>query len=993
MSSVFSRPIVCPEMVGRAEALESLQALLESSTARGRLALVSGEAGIGKSRLAGELARLAAATGTRVLQARFFEQDEGIPYSAVARLLREVAVLEEALPALRPLAGDLVHIEPSLARISNARAAGVQPLETGAAAEKRRALEALSSFIAALAASRPLLIVFEDAHWGDTSSFDAILQVARQAVPGCLLLLTYRSDEVTPALGAFLAQLDRERLAAEVALGPLTVTQVDRMLRAILGGRTSRGDLLHTVHQLSEGNPFFVEEVLRSLADQAGGLEGIDRLRIAEVDVPRSVEEAVKRRTAGLSERARGVLSLAAVAGLRFDFGLLQHLSGLAESELLGLIKELVAAQIVVEEADDRFAFRHALTREAVRGGLLLRERRALSRRIAQAMEHLYADDLDSRVEDLAWHYFEASEWERALEYSARAGVRALALYAPAAALQHLRRALEAAEHVPGAFKAPLHLHTATAFDILGDFEESRSAYERAAAAAAEEGDARTRWRAVLDLGLLWASRDYARAGECYREAVTLARALDDPSAEATSLNRLGNWYSNTGNFAEARRLSEEALAMFRAAGDEAGEAQTLDLLGMACYQAGEFPDGLGYYLEAVPRLEALGDLRTLTSALASIPIASGTYQTDMSPAALPLREARAYCERAIEVARRTRSRSAESYALWQTAFCLAPQGEYELALAHARESVDLSREIGHSQWEAAALCSLGAIYLDLLHADEARPALEVALGLGREMNSDAWIAQAACLLCQAFIDLKRPDLARDLYASVPPVPLDRVRGMSQRWYHAGAIELDLATGEHERALERALRLEEDSASVFPGRTAVRVARHKGLALLGLGRVEEGLASLRSGLAAAEANGHLSALWRLHADLSRALHAQGQRDPAREHANAALALVERLAASVPEAMREAYIERAGEHLPATLRRRGGREHVDALTAREAEIASLIARGLTNREIADQLVLSARTVETHVANAMAKMGFSNRSQLAAWAVGRGLAAGQ
>jgi DNA-binding CsgD family transcriptional regulator len=977
-------------MVGRAEALEGLKALLEASGEHGRTALISGEAGIGKSRLASELARVAEAAGRRVRQAHFFEQDEGIPYSAISRLLKDIAATDDGRTALSPFAGDLMRVEPSLAGIAPAGSARGSD-EEGAAAEKRRVLDALTALVAALSAGRPHVIVFEDLHWADDSSLDATLQLARAAIPGCLLVLTYRSDEVTPALGSLLAHLDRERLASEVTLGPLTLSQVERMLRAIVGGRGTRGDLLHVIHQLAEGNPFFVEEVLRSLADQAGGLDSLDSLRMAEIDVPRSVNEAVRRRTQGLSERARNLLSLAAVAGTRFEFPLLRDLSGLRDEDILGLVKELIAAQVVIEEAEDVFAFRHALTREAVCAGMLLRERRGLSRRIAEAMERLYADDLDSHFEDLALHYWEASEWGKALEYSTRAAERALSLYAPASVLHYVRRAMEAAAHVPGAPTAPLLLLSASAHDILGSFDEARAAYEQAAADAATAGDERSRWRAVLDLGLLWASRDYARTGEYYREAVELARDLDDPRAVAMSLNRLGNWYSNVGSYAEARRLSEEALGVFRASGDDLGEAQTLDLLAMACYQGGALTDGARYYREALPRLEAAGDLRTLTSALASIQIAGGNYQTDIFPAALSLQEARGFGERAVEIARRTGWRSAESYALWQLAFCLGPQGEYTLALQNAREALAIAREIGHSQWTAGALCALGAIYLDLLKPEQARGPLEEAMAVARETKSDIWVTQSANLLSACYLSQKRLDLARKVYASVPEMPLDGAGGFAQRWYHSGAVEIELAAGDNQAALDRALRMEALVDPEAKGRTIMRIARYKGLALIALGRTEEGLAELETGRAEAEAHGHLSLLWRLHADLARALLAAGERDRAREHASAALAVVEGLSANVPEDLRASFVEGAAGQLPAPLRRRTTRDHIDALTAREAEIATLIARGLTNREIADDLVLSVRTVETHVANAMAKMGFSNRSQLAAWAVEHGLTA--
>src|SRR5690606_23065675 len=163
-------------------------------------------------------------------------------------------------------------------------------------------------------------LAFEDVHWADGSTLEVVLQLAREAPPRCLLLLTYRGDEVSPALETLLGELDRERLGAELKLSGLRLTDVDRMLRACLGeDRPTRADVLHAIHQLTEGNPFVVEEITRAALDQAGSIDRLDSLHLADFDLPRGVNEAVHRRTRGLSPQAAEVLSLAAVTGVRFD--------------------------------------------------------------------------------------------------------------------------------------------------------------------------------------------------------------------------------------------------------------------------------------------------------------------------------------------------------------------------------------------------------------------------------------------------------------------------------------------------------------------------------------------------------------------------------------------------------------------------------------------------------------------------------------------------
>jgi predicted ATPase len=242
---------------------------------------------------------------------------------------------------------------------------------------------------------------------------EVLLYLARRLEPHpILLLLTYRSDEVHPSLAHFLALLDRERVATELALSRLTASEVDAMMRAILElNRPVPAGFLDLMYALTEGNPFFIEETLKSLitASELHLAEGVwDWMPIEQMRIPRSVQDAVQRRVVQLSPAARRVLTLAAVAGRRFDFALLQQVTGCAEDDLLCHIKELIAAQLVVEESAERFAFRHALTRQAIYVQLLARERQALHRTIADTLQRLYAATPDSHLGELAYHSYEA---------------------------------------------------------------------------------------------------------------------------------------------------------------------------------------------------------------------------------------------------------------------------------------------------------------------------------------------------------------------------------------------------------------------------------------------------------------------------------------------------------------------------------------------------------------------------------------------------------
>jgi predicted ATPase len=294
--------------------------------------------------------------------------------------------------------------------------------------QKRRLFSVLTQFLSSQAAQHPVLLIVEDAHWWDESSLELLLHLARRCTrQPVLFLFTYRSEETSPRLRHWLAQLERERLALELALLPLSRTEVAAMLQAIFAApHPVATALLGTIYTLTEGNPFFVEEVLKSLI-ATGELQYVDGMwqcRSNQRDpssfsfIPRSVQDAVNLQADRLSAAAKHALTLAAVAGRRFDFTVLQQVLRCDEDQLLALMKELIAAQLVVEESADQFAFRHALIQQAIYLALLARERRSLHRTIAEALESLYTSLTvrEAHLTDLAYHFYAAGAWAKALE-------------------------------------------------------------------------------------------------------------------------------------------------------------------------------------------------------------------------------------------------------------------------------------------------------------------------------------------------------------------------------------------------------------------------------------------------------------------------------------------------------------------------------------------------------------------------------------------------
>lgn len=977
-------PLVCPILVGRTDETAELGALRsEVEQGRGRVVLVSGEAGIGKSRFLQSIASAARERDWRVVTAGCYEQDRGLPLGLVTDLVQHLATEFEDVRAPVDPASALARLPGTLH--ATLGASGPEPADPEQ--EQRRLFAGIVAALEQATERDACLLLLEDLHWADRASLDFIALLAR-SVPRLrlLVLATYRGDEVSPNLGQLLAYLDRERLAAELPLRALTLGEVDAMVRASLSDRASlRAGTLQALHRRTDGNPFFVEEVLRSALTELASGGDLDGPRIAEAQVPRSIAEAVMRRVGLVSFDARELLTLAAVVGDRFELPVLEAVCDREPEDLLALLRELASQQLLVEVEDDQFRFPHALTREAVLRQMLARERRVLHARIADAIEALYAKDLDEHAGPLAYHLFGAQRWEGAAVHAQTAGRRAMRMHAPASAAEQFSRAIDATRRLDQVAAPGLYLERARAYDLLGDFDRARTDIETAVGGAETGGDTRLLVDALLELGLLWASRDYGQARGSFDRAVEVARGLDDPPVLAHALNRLGNWYSNTGRYDESRRHLDESLVLARRSGDQRTIAETVDLLGMTCLMAGELRESLDFFLEARDLFTSIEDRRRLASVLASIPVSGGTYQTGMLEPALPLTEAAAHGEMALTVAREAGGSSDVAYALWQLGFCLGPQGQYARALALTSEALEIALHAEHRQWVLASRCVLGALYTDLLQGEQAVEHLEAALTEATELRSHIWAHQAAGLLAGALTLLGRYDDAEALIAGgVQSDDVARGQTLAVSWYRAPEAELAVARADPEHALAILDRH-------FP-QPGPRTMRCRGRALLARGERADGLAALEHALEVARTSGDVSLQWRLQTDLAHARLASGDRTEARAHAAEALALIEGIAGGLLDAaLAASFRERATLLLPASLRPRGDAADGAPLSARELEVARLVARGLSNRAIADELVVSVRTVETHVANAMSKLGHTSRSQLAAWVVEHGLQA--
>jgi DNA-binding CsgD family transcriptional regulator len=998
---LLDKSVVCPVLIGRENDLERLVRLMTlSQGGKGQIALISGEAGVGKSRLIREVkARIP--NGTVILEGSCLQTESVLPYAPLLDLFRnffgthspeEVAgLMAESAPQLLKLFPELTRYLPDPAPLATSSPDPEQ--------EKRRLFQTLAGTLIELAQRQPLIVIIEDLHWSDSTSLEFMLLLARRiSAQPILLLLTYRSEENNPELTHFLAGLDRNRLGTEFALNPMSPADVEQMLQAILDSPHApvSKDFLDPILALTEGNPFFIEEILKVLT--TGGdisyANGIwNQKEINPLHIPRTIQDAVQRRTQQLDESTLHALTLASVMGRRFDFRLLQELLHVEEADLMAMLKKLIAAQLVVEETADHFAFRHALTREAVYSTLLLRERQVLHRSVADAIERLPAEPgaTDAQAADLSFHYYHGAAWEKALEYSRRAGDQASSFYAQREAIVFYSRALVAARQLHRAREPELLSARGRAYDILGDFKSAYEDFEYALKVARQAGDGQAEWQTLTDLGFLWLTRSLQRAGEFFHNAEELARKLNEPRLRAQSLNHVGNWCFMTGQTLQGLECHRQALEFFEAEQDEAGIAVTRSLLGMATLHHGDQIGSYEEYRHAIHLFRKLDNKAELIFALVG---ASHTLydETDFVPPQTR-DESLAMGSEAVELARHIGWSSYQAFSQWSLAIGLANWGYFEEAINHAQATLQIATELEQRQRIAGAYYALGHISLLLLQADRAIENLEQGAMLAKEFGSAWLIGNITTDLAHAYLLREEPGRARAVLDSAMPEQSDHHTRSERRMLWAKG-NLFLAENKPAEALQIAEHLLDSKRNFQQTQPIPALCKLKGEALLALKEFKKAERSLKAAKQGAEDRQALPLLWQIHARLGWLHKAQKNSDKCEQEFASARQVIHTLAENIPdEALRTGFLKAALGRLPKerTLsKRQREAEKFGGLTSREREVARLVSQGKSNREIAEALVLSERTVENHVGNILTKLGFDSRAQIAVWTVENGLA---
>jgi class 3 adenylate cyclase/tetratricopeptide (TPR) repeat protein len=608
-------------LVGRErERATLLDRFQEAKAGLGQVVFIAGEAGIGKSRLVLESRRALAEAGEAVtwLEGRCISFGQSIPFLPLIDQLRENFRVEEwdGEPEI------IAKVEHGMRRMGELEAhipyirylIGVDPgdpeiLAMEASARRKKLFDAALALPVRGARIRPLVLVVEDLHWVDTSTEEylGLLMDSVAAVP-LMLLLTYRVGYTPP--------FSSRSFHTTLMLHSLSETESLAMAGGVLGSEQFPEELRAALMARAEGVPLFIEEVTKTLLDlgvlrrENGGYRMVKGL--SEVHVPDTIQAIIMARLDRLGENGKRTVQLASVIGRQFLVRLLERISGLT-GQLEGLLRELKALEIVYEQGllpEPAYVFKHAVIQDVAYHSLLVQRRKDLHKAVGAAIEELYPDRLADHYEELAHHFAQGEEWQKAMDYSTLAGDRAAHAFANAEASQHYASALEAAGKLtstsdPAALTS-LHAKHGAVLMVLAEYEAAVAEYQWALELVRQVGDRRSEMDMLVALSSVY--HFYHRpepALERIDDALAMARELDDRAFQAVCLAyRVQIRAAGYGQLVETVTDAEEALRLSKGIGDPKLLAQILGHTGALLQWRGDFDRSLAYHYEAAEQAQ-----------------------------------------------------------------------------------------------------------------------------------------------------------------------------------------------------------------------------------------------------------------------------------------------------------------------------------------------------------------------------------------------------
>jgi serine/threonine protein kinase/tetratricopeptide (TPR) repeat protein len=748
-------------LIDRVKEMGAIREAIDRATRNeGSLVFLSGEAGIGKTRLTKEASAYAHLRGMRVLHGRYpalLNVDDVPPYVLWSEVIKEyvtTSTLEQLGRAIGPYPAEVCKVFPE---IKQKLLAIPNSLPISQEHEQHRLFEAISQFITNISKDNPLLVVLDDLQWADQSSLLVLHYLARGIENQPFIILgAYRDadiDQKNP-LSPILLELNRERLLQTITLKRLSPDEILDMTKQVFERDDVPKEFSQLVYEKTKGNPFFFEEVMKSLKEELIIYREGNSWRakdVSSIELPKSVRSVVKSRIERLDDECQNLLVTASIIGERFSFEILRQVLGTEESRLAEVMEKILKTGLIKENVvlgEDVYFFADVMTRDVLYGETSHLKRKRLHNSVGCALEKVYADKIEQHFGELAYHFLESGDKDRALDYFLKAGEKAANVYANTQATSYFQSALtlliEKKSEIQERGRVLEKLGDTK--KLVGEYHDCLNYWKEALLLFKQLDENEVVARLYRKMAkVIWSSQGDTKKARTYYEDGLKILEKGPESAELASLfDDLSRLHLNTDDVPKGISWAEKSLELAKKLDAQETIANSYDDMGLASYLSGDIRKSVEYHKMALKIALDNGYVEAAIRAYSHL-YWSVVYLQAMG---VELNEEDLHCgERAYELAKKVGDIHWVSSIGTVLSDLYESMGNLNDAFSLAIESAALARKTGDTNSLTGALNQLGSVLQTRGEWDKSEQHCREALGLAEKTKDLRSISIASHLI------------------------------------------------------------------------------------------------------------------------------------------------------------------------------------------------------------------------------------------------------
>jgi predicted ATPase len=770
------------KFVGREREFALLKSYVEDTiNGKGRLVLIEGETGIGKTRLLEEISQWAGEKRVRILSGKCLYHETATPYlpfiDAIRGFYQSTKTRETIPPKLEDMfrkvlplisgeatAVEGIEVSPEGAEATSEPTSehlrmGLIPMAIGPEAEeittptfarkpstaidvefeRGRMFETISQLIITIAEDLPLIILLDDLHWADNPSLQLLQYVARKMTEYPVLIYgTYRLEDLHevegkphPLLEA-IRRMGREKLFVKIVLNRLSYRHTCEMIDSIFEQPNIPKSFMKFIYTKTDGNPFFIEEVLRTLIED-GTIDIADKswhtkLVLSDLRIPDTISDIITRRINRLDDDSIKILTYASLIGKEFHYSILSRIVEMPDEKILDCLDKIIAARLIRESPlteEEEYRFDNMMIRDVAATRLSRSRKRLVHLKIGEAIESIHKHNLKPVIYDLAHHYYEGKEYGKASTYLIKAGEHATQMYAIDEALKYFKQALSVVSNLPDGIdttRKRLEIATNLGYNymISGGWDHGLQYYQRALELGEKfktelgikelEGGEEMQWlaskqaEAHRNLGHIYKQRSkWLDAMENFNKCIEISKSIGNYHEIADAYRGLGYVHWRKGKYSKAIEYYDKCIENTEKIHDLSVMAVVFIELGNVYNDSGNWERGVEYYTKALEVLEKLGEYREMARAYNNL---GDVYLKQES-----WEKAIEYFEKCRRICVKIKNQDMEAWALFNLGECYAKKGELDIAMKHCNRALELLVKIDDKIGIAEIYRNFGTIY------------------------------------------------------------------------------------------------------------------------------------------------------------------------------------------------------------------------------------------------------------------------------------------